>query len=278
MTGFWRTSRLLALCLLTALALWAGPAGAQEWKRLPWHLADYFFRLPEIADFRTLSIEVDIQGRIEPGHYVYVAPLNGKIGGDMFYFGLQTDLYNGPARKMVGKGLIFSRWGVAEAGDGRPGPGGWSEAMTHSQSGEGDFASVRLPYAWQPGRYTFRLESRSAAPLPGQWVDLSVTDHQRARRIEVGALRFPAAPPARFDPQPAGFVEIYGKPPADPARPGQIVAPDISVRLGPPLINGAIGPMGGDIHQSRRVPPLARVTKTADHGAMVVVGGTAKLP
>ncbi|MBF0326609.1 DUF3472 domain-containing protein [Magnetospirillum moscoviense] len=270
--------RHLVFVVLAALLVAAGPAGAQEWKRLPWHLVDYFYRMPDIADFRTLSMEVEIQGRVEPGQYVYVAPLNGKIGGNMFYFGLQTDLYNGDTRKMMGKGFIFSRWGAAEAGDGKPGPGGWAEAMTHTQSGEGDFASVRLPYAWQPGRYTFRMEARPATPLPGQWVDLSVTDHARARRVEIGSLRFPTNAPARFDPMPASFVEIYGKLPKDPARPGLLVAPDFTVRFAPPLVNGGLSPLGGDVHQSSRVPPFARLTRAADHGAMVVVGGTAAAP
>jgi hypothetical protein len=260
---------------LAALALWLAPAHAEPWKNLPWHLVDYFYRMPDIGDFRALTMDVEVQGRLESGQFVYIAPLNGKIGGNMFYFGLQTDLYNGDRRKMMGKGFIFSRWGAAEVGDGKAADGGWAEAMTHTQSGEGDFASVRVPYAWGSGRYTFRIETRSAAPLTGQWADLSVTDHDRARRIEVGSLRFPTPPPARFDRQPASFVEIYGRLPTSPAQPSLLTAPDFTVRFGPPRVNGAIGPEGGDIHQSRRVPPFARLTRAADHGALVVVGGTA---
>jgi hypothetical protein len=265
------------LGLLVGLVVLAGPwadTAQAQWKKLPWHLVDHYYRMPEIADFRTLSIDLDLQGHVEPGQFVYIAALNGKISGDLFYFGFQSDLWNTNQRKSAGKGIIFSRWGKADKADARPTAPGWAESLTDSQSGEGDFASIRLPFDWQQGRYVFRVETRSAAPRTGLWADLAVIDKDRNRRIDVGSLRFPATPPVGFDPLPASFVEIYGKLPRSATDPQVRVAPDFTVRFAPPLVNGAILPIGNDFHQSRRVPPLARLTRGADFGASVVVGGT----
>lgn len=259
---------------LFALLLWVGPVTAEPWKKLPWHLADYYFHMPAIADFRTLSMDVEIQGDLRPGQYVYISPLNGKIGGAMFYFGMQTDLSRAKPQSQVGKGFIFSRWGGTRPEDGIPAAGGWIDSLTHQQSGEGDFVSARLAYDWQPGRYTFRLEARPQGD--GQWLDLSVTDHQRLRRLEIGSLRVPVAPPASFDPRPAAFVEIYGRPPRHPDNPAWLKAPDFSVRFSAPRVNGALMPEGGSVHQSTRVPPFARVVRGADFGAAITIGGMAE--
>lgn len=264
MTRHWG---LLGGLMLLAVAM-ARPAAAQAW--------NYFHALPEIERFHTLAIDVEIIGRLEPGDRVYVAPISGKLGGNGFYFGLQTDLHQSKAGKMTGKGLIFSRWGEVAPTDAQPAPGGWIEAQSHAQSREGDFAGVRLPYAWRAGKYTFRLETRSAAPLTGQWLDLAMDDHQQGRRVDIGSLRFPAALPARFDRRPASFVEFYGSLPRHPTQPDLVVAPDFTIRFGPPRVNGAITPDGGTIHHSRRLPSLARVTPDAGGGVTMAVGGTVR--
>lgn len=258
----------LAVWTLLAVVAWTDLAAAQAW--------NYVQRMPRIEDFRTLAVDVEIGPGLEVGHRVYVAAAQGFVEQSGFYFGLQTDLHDSRSGKMVGKGIIFSRWGVAEAGDARPAPGGWVEAQIHAQSREGDFAGIRLPYAWTPGRYTFRLDSRSAAPALGQWFELSMHDHQTNRLVTVGALRFPAPAPARIDREIRSFVEFYGETlPRAPGRPDLVTAPRFTVRFGPPRVNGAILPTRGFLSDSRKYPSLAHVTAQPDGGAVMVVGGTA---
>jgi hypothetical protein len=264
--------------MMAKLATWAmivwlagiGPAAAQAW--------NYVQKMPKILDFRTLAVDVEISPGFGKGDRVYVAAAQGFVADTGFYFGLQTDLHDSRTGRMVGKGVVFSRWGAAEPGDARPGPGGWAEAQLHAQSREGDFAGIRLPYEWSPGRYTFRVESRSAAPLIGQWFDLAMQDHQTNRRIEIGSLRFPNPAPAKLHSELRSFVEFYGDLPRHPTMPELAVAPEFTVRFGPPRVNGAIEPLRGSVSPSRKLPSLARVTAQPDGGALMSVGGSAPAP
>lgn len=258
--------RLFAWMFLALVAI-VDVAAAQAW--------NYVQRMPRIEDFRTLAVDVEIGPGLNVGDRVYVAAAQGFVEQSGFYFGLQTDLHDSKAGKMVGKGIIFSRWGIADAGDARPAPGGWVEAQIHAQSREGDFAGIRLPYDWTPGRYTFRMEARSAAPLMGQWFDLSMQDHQRNRLVSIGALRFPSPAPARIEREIRSFVEFYGALPRAPGQPDRVKAPSFTIRFGPPRVNGAILPTRSFLSDSRKYPTLARVTAQPDGGAVMVVGGTA---
>jgi hypothetical protein len=244
------------LCVLAvAAAFVAAAALAGEPRPMPWHLVDAAWPYPPVAEFRQLSAEVEIRGM--PGERVYIAPVYGRIGATPFYFGMQTSLGG------RGPGFLFSRWGPARRDDARPAAGGWAEALTDSQSGEGDFAGVRLPYAWTPGRYTFRLQALPEAD--GRRVELEVFDHQRGRLVEVGALRFRGST-AGFSPEAVGFVELYG------ARPAPGPLPGFTVVLAPPLVNGAVMPADARWRTPAGVPPLARTSRAAA-SVVVEVGG-----
>jgi hypothetical protein len=252
-----RRTWLIGLTGVLIALVAAASAIAESWRPLPWHLVDHTWRYPPIPEFQQLSAQVDIRGQLGPGSNVYIAPLYGKIGTVPFYFGMQTDLGG------KGPGFIFSRWGQATRDDGHPAPGGWVDALTDSQSGEGDFAGVRLSYPWTPGLYSFRMRAR---PEDGATrVELEVFDHQRGRLIDVGSLRFPTATTA-FSPDATGFVEIYGK-----RTPTGSVAP-FSVTFKPPLVNGVVQPSDGRSWTPKGVPPLARTAKAAD-SVVIEVGG-----
>jgi hypothetical protein len=245
----------LAGGLLALVAL--ATASAEAWRPLPWHLLDHTWSYPPVPEFQQLSAQVEIAGRVGSGDHVYIAPLYGKVGGTAFYFGMQTDLGG------KGPGFIFSRWGAATREDGRPAPGGWVDALTDAQSGEGDFVGVRLSYPWTPGRYTFRLRAVPEGRV--QRLELEVFDHQRARLVDLGSLRTPSAAAAFFS-EPVAFVEIYGKrPPAGPVTP-------FTVSFKPPLVNGSIQPSDGRSRTPAGVPPLARVQRAAD-AIVIQVGG-----
>ncbi|MGC2855575.1 hypothetical protein ACM64Y_08870 [Novispirillum sp. DQ9] len=262
--------RLLAL-LLAALALPAGHLSAAEagspWRGMPWHLMDYYHVLPDGQPFRSVAIELEVVRPPQPGDHVYIAALSGSIGDQKFYAGLQTDLHDGWTRTNRGEGLIFSRWGNGEAGDGRAPADGWVVVPNPNAAKEGAYVSIRRPMAWDVGRYLFQLQAR---PLSdghgggGMWVDLLVYDVARGTWIDGGGLRFDAAP-ATFRPRPASFVEVYRLEPGEDAR----SVPPMEVILRGPVLNGAHGPLGGTARIPKDVPPLARAT--AGEGAVTIV-------
>ncbi|MFN3076742.1 MAG: hypothetical protein ABT940_07680 [Alphaproteobacteria bacterium] len=246
--------------LALALFLLLGTATAAEYKPLPWHLADYHHHLPEVSDFGTLSIDVDIRGKIGEGDFLFLAPLWGHIGRNSFYFGMQTDMIDDTHNRVVGRGLLFSRWGPATTADARAAAGGWSTALTDAKSREGDFTSVRRGYAWTPGRYTFRLTVQGSGTSGGQWLALSMEDHQTGRRVPVGSLRFEDGTPARFGTRPVSFVEVYRRPPGTVAS-QPYSPPPLAVTMGPLVVNDRIRPRGGQTYIGAKVPQVAKVTE-----------------
>ena len=129
----------------------------------PWHVANVWwdFQKP-IAHFKSLEMDVTIDRDIPSTYNLYVSPCGiAKISGLQFYGGLQSNI-NGWAnatnhdRIFPGHGGIFSRWSsdkktpvgldnVRVAGD---------DCLVESAGYEGEFASVRRPFAWTKGTYT----------------------------------------------------------------------------------------------------------------------------
>jgi len=240
------------------VALLAGPAlGREAWRPLPWHLADIQFEFSRAVPFQGLSAELRVSGTPETGQRLYLAAAYGKIGTSAFYFGLQTDLYHHRSRAYVGKGILFSRWGAGDAADIRIAEGGWPEALSDRQSGEGDFVGVRLPYDWGEGRFAFRLLRRPDAAGQGWWADLLMFDQQRARWIDVGGLHF-AAGDDRIQAGLVSFLELYGRPPTQ-GFPAGYTPPSLTVLFGPPEPVGA-GPLRRAI--ARTGPRIARWAET----------------
>ncbi|AWM36431.1 hypothetical protein GobsT_57660 [Gemmata obscuriglobus] len=71
----------------------------------------------------------------------------------------------------------------------RPADGEFCQSSGH----EGDFVSVRRPFAWKKGKYTYRLtrmDRETVGDKPYTWVGAFVRVHATDENIFVGALRF----------------------------------------------------------------------------------------
>jgi hypothetical protein len=117
----------------------------------------------------------------DPGTSVglYFQMYQGEIDDIGFYYGLQTNVSG-----LGGKGAIFSRWLSRDLGDTRVASGG----MAVSSGSEGDFVSVRAPFEWGVGCYTFHL-LRRAEDGDSDWFDLSIRD-EAGTTTDLGGLRF----------------------------------------------------------------------------------------
>lgn len=237
----------LAALIVTAAAT---AADATDWRPLPWHLIDHTYRIPPAARFHSLNMDVELTGTPATGDFLYVAPLWGEIGGNGFYFGLQTDIWDGHCPCYRGKGAIFSRWGRASLADARPAAAGWSEALDAAHSAENAYAGVRLPYGWRGGAYHFHLAAQDTAD-GGCWVDLTITEDASGRTDDVGSLHFPRCGPVM--PSPVSFVEVYGRNAPAPPR-----IPTLTVRFHGPVVNGQPIVSAGSWYIPTGVPPVAR--------------------
>lgn len=212
--------------------------------RLPWHLADIWWQFPEPTEaFESLSVDVAIDRDIPESYNLYIAPVGiAEINGLKFYGGIQSNI-NGWASKESrervhpGKGAIFSRWSgkdgtpigldhVRMAADG----------LCESAGYEGEFCSVRRPFAWTKGSYTYSIIKGDTAVIKGEghtWFHCLVRDHANGMTTYVGSLRFEGKA-FSFWRRHAAFVEVYST--AKIRRSG---IPKVIVTFGYPRINGA---------------------------------------
>jgi hypothetical protein len=237
---------LLPLVCLAALGLHAEetPAtGAAPLPKLPWHMINLWWEMPETADFQSLDIDVRIKGEVDPSKLnLYIAPIGlGQLNGVNFYGGIQSniggypvspDSPKGPYHK--GKGAIFSRWGhkdldtsfVRAAADG----------LVEAAGYEGDFASGRRPYAWGEGSYTYSLRKltyeKDKDGKEWTWVGAFVTDKANGHFTFISSLKFPGRTLA-FWGRHSAFIEIYGGKPVDIAA-----LPALEIAIGHPRLNG----------------------------------------
>lgn len=247
----------ISACAIVLMALLAGRADAAEtaWRALPWHLVDYHHKFPPTGAFRSVAIDMTLRGRVGADASLYVSPVWGKLGGTGFYFGLVSQLSGRQGRGLVGKGLLFSRWGSGTADDIRVPDAGWSYRGDKRTSGEGDYISVRQAFAWGEGRYSFALSARPEKAAT--WVNLSVTDRRTGRRIDGGGLRFPGAG-LTLERTLVSFVEIF--PPHGKGKwaiPKSL--PRLDVAFSPAVVNGAFGPVSHRVHFPKRVPRLVKI-------------------
>ena len=104
----------------------------------------------------------------------------GKISGDPFYFGIQTDVQG------KGKGAIFSRWETQNLNFARYSD---SEGWVQSSGHEGDFIGVRRSYDWGVGDYRARPAPDGTDP-DGTWFGLWLTDLSTGETTWIGSLKF----------------------------------------------------------------------------------------
>lgn len=140
-----------------------------------------------------------------------------------------------------GKGAIFSRWShdkktpiglehVREAGP---------DYLVESAGYEGEFASVRRPFAWTKGAYTYRIAKGDTEVHDGKshtWFSCSVKGGDGLVR-EVGSLRFEGTDFSYWA-RHAYFVEVYST--SKIPRSG---IPKVNLTFSPPRINGVTPPI-----------------------------------
>lgn len=248
------------LVLLLTFALVPAPARSDEaparaYRGFPWHLVDYWWDFGEARDFESYSLDVTIEGKIDPEIPLYIAPVGiGDFGGQRFYGGLQTqsdgyrEFPHPKQKEFIGKGVIFSRWDVRGLGASRRATGGLFESGGY----EGDFISVRNTFDWSAGSYTYSLRKMDKEVVDGAthtWVGGFVRDHAAGTERYIGALRF-RGNDLKLSARLASFVEIYRRPiPLD-----QI--PDITVTFSNWRINGeAVTPEVASAFYADGVPP-----------------------
>ena len=88
-----------------------------EKTKLPWHMVNLWWTLPETPDFESLEIDVTVSDDVDPAKLnLYIAPIGlGQLNDTNFYGGIQTNINgwaNKESRERVhrGKGGIFPRW------------------------------------------------------------------------------------------------------------------------------------------------------------------------
>lgn len=204
----------------------------------PWHLMDiwWYFQY-STKDFQRLDIDIHIDKNVPDDVNLYIAPLGlAQLSGINCYGGLQTHTggwTSKDSRKIVrgGRGGIFSRWSKDHQPIGLDYvdmfPGGFCESNGY----EGEFCSVRRPYAWNAGSYTFSLikeETINFKNAPHTWFSLNIKSHQDKSEWKIGRLLFEGKDFVFWD-RHAAFVEIYG---------GNSDIPEVTVTFNYPRING----------------------------------------
>ena len=218
-------------------------AAGVELPKLPWHVVNLWWDFEKpVEHFTSLEIDVTIDRDVSSDYNLYVSPCGiAKINGLQFYGGLQSNVNgwaNKESRERVhpGKGAIFSRWSsdkktpigldhVRTAGD---------DCLVESAGYEGEFASVRRPFAWTKGTYTYCITKGEAESVNGvdcTWFKCSVKDSQGSVH-DVGSLRFEGTD-FTFWAKHSAFVEVYST--SKIPRSG---IPKVNVTFGWPRLNG----------------------------------------
>jgi hypothetical protein len=235
---------LAGFLLLLALP----PADAQEKKyaSMPWHLVDLWWDTGKDMPFESYSIDVTISEDVPASSNLYIAPIGlGHLSKTPFYGGIQTQAdghrKDDPKIRKIGPGFLMSMWGERSLDAIRPSEGGFCQSSGH----EGDFVSVRHPYAWKKGTYTYRvvkMDKEIVDGKPATWVGAFVYCHEKDENIFVGALRFKGEG-LTLDRKIASFVEVYGR------RIAVSEIPKVVVTFGNLKVNG----------EAVKVPPVEAI-------------------
>ncbi|MBX7208331.1 MAG: basic secretory family protein [Verrucomicrobiaceae bacterium] len=214
----------------------------------PWHVANIWWEFEKpVEHFTSLEMDVTID-RDVPGDYnLYISPCGiAQINGLQFYGGIQTNIngwVNKESRERVhrGKGGIFSRWSSDKKT-----PIGLDHVQTaaedclvESAGYEGEFASVRRPFAWTKGTYTWCVtkgKSEKVKDVDCTWFTCSIRSAD-GQTHEVGSLRFEGTD-FTFWPKHSAFVEVYST-----AKIPKSGIPKVNVTFGWPRLNGQKVPL-----------------------------------
>jgi hypothetical protein len=246
------------------------PRDDKKYAPMPWHLLDVWWDVGQAAPFESLAVDVTISDDVPSSVNLYISPIGlGHLSDIAFYGGIQTQIDGNTKSdhnlRTLGPGFLFSMWGERSFDAIRPAEGGFLQSSGH----EGDFVSVRRPFAWKKGKYTYRLVRMDQETIDGKpftWVGAFVYSHDKDENLFVGALRFKGEK-LILDRKVANFIEIYGsrKPVAE--------IPKVTVTFGPPVVNGhaAANPTAEAIYP-KGVPDYADAA--ARDGSLVVTVGS----
>ncbi|MCW1926647.1 hypothetical protein OKA05_29105 [Luteolibacter arcticus] len=218
--------------------------------RSPWHVANIWWDFTgKTEHFESLAMDVAIDRDVPSTYNLYIAPVGvGFINGLQFYGGLQSNI-NGWASKESrerihpGKGAIFSRWskdqktpiGLEHVHTAGP------DCLVESAGYEGEFASVRRPFAWTKGTYTYEIVKGETEKAEGDspaktWFHCRVTD-STGKVHPVGSIRF-EGDDFTFWEKHSAFVEVYST-----AKIPSSNIPKVNVTFGWPRLNGKKAPL-----------------------------------
>jgi hypothetical protein len=245
------------------------PTARTRYSPMPWHLVDVWWDLGKDLPFQSYSIDVTISDDLPASTNLYIAPIGlGHFGKTPFYGGIQTQVdghtKKDPEVRKLGPGFLFSMWDERSLDAIRPSIGGFCQSAGH----EGDFVSVRRPYEWHKGKYTYKIILMDREEVEGKlctWIGVFVYSHEKDENIFVGALRFPGDNLV-LDRKLASFVEVYGQ------RIPVVEIPQFTVTLGHLMVNGkAVELTSAEAVYPRGVPDYAE-TLARDNELVITVG------
>ena len=209
----------------------------------PWHVVNIWwdFEWP-VEHFTSLEMDITIDRDVPADYNLYISPCGlAKINDLQFYGGLQTNINGWPNKESrerlhPGKGAIFSRWssdkktpvGLEHVQTAGP------DCLVESAGYEGEFASVRRPFAWTKGTWTYQItkgKTETVNDKPATWFDCSVKD-AKGVVFPVGSLRF-EGDDFTFWAKNSAFVEVYST-----AKIPKSGIPKVNITFGWPRLNG----------------------------------------
>ena len=214
----------------------------------PWHVANIWWDFEKpVEHFTSLEMDITIDRDVPSDYNLYISPCGlALINGLQFYGGIQTNI-NGWASKENhervhrGKGVIFSRWSSDKKtpislDHVRPAA---ADCLVESAGYEGEFASVRRPFAWTKGTYTWSVtkgETEKVKDVDCTWFNCALRDSQ-GRVFDVGSLRFEGTD-FTYSTSHSAFVEVYST-----AKIPNSGIPKVNVTFGWPRLNGSKVPL-----------------------------------
>ncbi len=219
-------------------------APAKTLPKQPWHVADVWWQFAEkTPHFESLDMDVTIDRDVSTNVNLYISPCGiAKMNGMDFYGGLQSSV-NGWASKedhthvFPGHGAIFSRWSNDKKTKiGLEHVRMVSDGLCESAGYEGEFCSVRRPYAWNKGTYTWSIvrgDTEAGPDGTNTWFVCIVRDHATDTPTYIGSLRFEGTD-FTFWSQHAAFVEVYSS-----GRIPKSEIPEVKITFGYPRLNGS---------------------------------------
>jgi len=259
----------LISCSTIAFAIIVSLTAHQDSNDYPQHLVDILFETERYNDIYRMEIDVELTCDIPEQCNIFIAPLQGKIYGSVFYLGLasripnvhlkKTPLFLGaPETKEVGKGIIFARTGTLNVTSLKTAQQGFS-FVTDLENGE--YISSRTLYPWKKGHYTFEVVRNEHAKYASddansKWYLAFVRDRLSDTTVFCGMLRF-KDDKSSPDKWLHSFVEIVLEP--------KSVIPSFSVYLKNIKINNAtVSPKSVLARYNKGVPAYAKAFYETD--------------